>query len=330
LAKFGPICRQTRQFASRETAIGFPGRLRHKVQAGQKGRLERVMDKPPTPDQTRPDKPWPDRRGAGLPALTVQSVAARYPFVPYGLAPLLGLTLLMIVALVPFAFGEVQAVTDASARAALHRSGATWATASASGQWVVLEGRPPSREAAAAAERAVMQAQANTLFGQAAPATWVISQFTWVDEPLLPGELRPRIDDPGSATPPSPAEAAACDETMAGLLSSARIAFATNSAAIGAGSDTLLDAIASAAGHCRGSLGIAGHTDNVGRAAVNKSLSLRRAEAVRAELIARGVAADRLVAQGMGAADPVATNGSEQGRARNRRIEIRTLRSPPT
>lgn len=288
------------------------------------------MNQPPTPDQTRPDKPWPDRRGTGLPALTVQSVAARYPFVPYGLAPLLGLTVLMIVALVPFAFGEVQAVTDASARAALHRSGATWATASASGQWVVLEGRPPSREAAAAAERAVRQAQADTLFGQAAPATWVISQFTWVDEPLLPGDLRPRIDDPGPATPPSPAEAAVCDETMAGLLSSARIEFATNSAAIGTGSDTLLDAIASAAGHCRGSLGIAGHTDNVGRAAVNTSLSLRRAEAVRAELIARGVAADRLVAQGMGAADPLATNGSEQGRARNRRIEIRTLRSPPT
>lgn len=274
--------------------------------------------------------PLPDAPHSRLPVRTAVRAASRYPFMPYGLLPLVGLGLLMIVALVPFAFGEVQAVTEASARAALQRSGATWATASASGQWVVLEGRPPSREAAAAAERVVMQAQAGTLFGQAAPATWVISQFTWVDQPLLPGALRPRIDVPGAATPPSPAEAAACDETMAGLLSSARIEFATNSAAIGAGSDALLAAIASAAGYCRGSLSIAGHTDNVGRAAANTSLSLRRAEAVRAELIARGVAAERLVAQGMGAADPIATNGSEQGRARNRRIEIRTLRSPPT
>jgi outer membrane protein OmpA-like peptidoglycan-associated protein len=289
------------------------------------------MDKPPLPDNSQSDRPRPNWLPARRQFGTVEAAATRYPFVPYGLVPLLGLVLLMIVALVPFAFGEVQAATEASARAALQRSGATWATASVSGQWVVLEGRPPSREAAAAAERAVMLAPADTLFGQAAPATWVISQFTWVDDPLLPGSLGPPIDgsDPDAATPPSPAEAEACDETMASILASARIEFATNSAAIGVGSDALLDAIASAAGYCRGSLSIDGHTDNVGRAAANTRLSLRRAEAVRTALISRGVAADRLVAQGVGAAEPVATNGSEQGRARNRRIEIRTLRSPP-
>jgi outer membrane protein OmpA-like peptidoglycan-associated protein len=260
---------------------------------------------------------------------------SRYPFMPYGLVPLIGLAVLMIVALVPFAFGEVQAVTESSARAALQRSGATWVTATASGQWVVLEGRPPSREAAAAAERAVMLAQAETLFGQAAPATWVISQFTWAEDPLLPqNPVRPRIDGadrPGAATPPpSPAEAAACDQTMASLLANARIEFETRSAAIGAGSNALLDAIAKAAGSCLGSLRIEGHTDNVGRAAANTSLSRRRAEAVRAALISRGVPADRLEAEGFGAANPIASNGSDQGRARNRRIEIRTLRSPPT
>lgn len=283
------------------------------------------MDQPPQPDRPRGD-------------LTVwtQPAAAvsRYPFAPYGLVPLIGLAVLMIVALVPFAFGEVQAVTESSARAALQKSGATWATAKASGQWVVLEGRPPSREAAAAAERAVMRAQADTLFGQAAPATWVISQFTWAEDPLLPGDLvGPRIDgadSPGAATPPpSPAEAAACDQTMASLLATARIEFATRSAAIGSGSNALLDAIAEAAGSCRGSLRIEGHTDNVGRAAANTALSRRRAEAVRAALISRGVAADRLIAEGFGAANPIASNGSQEGRARNRRIEIRTLRSPP-
>lgn len=284
------------------------------------------MDSTPHPDWRQPDRPVAD-----LPVRTTQAAGSRYPFVPYGLVPLVGLALLLIVALMPFAFGEVQAATEASARAALQKSGATWATASVSGQWVVLEGRPPSREAAAEAERAVMLEQANTLFGRAAPATWVISQFTWVDDPLLPpGSLRPRIggSGPRDATPPSPAEA--CDETMASLLASARIEFPTNSAAISPSSDAVLNAIATAAGYCRGSLRIEGHTDNVGRDATNTGLSLRRAEAVRTALVSRGVAADRLVASGAGAADPIATNGSEQGRARNRRIEIRTLRSPPT
>lgn len=284
------------------------------------------MDQPP-----QPDRPSRDLTVWTQPAAAV----SRYPFVPYGLVPLIGLALLMIVALVPFAFGEVQAVTESSARAALQKSGATWATAKASGQWVVLEGRPPSREAAEAAERAVMRAQADTLFGQAAPATWVISQFTWAEDPLLPQDLvRPRIDgadSPGAATPPpSPAEAAACDQTMASLLATARIEFETRSVAIGSGSNALLDAIAKAAGSCRGSLRIEGHTDNVGRAAANTTLSRRRAEAVRVALISRGIAADRLIAEGFGAAKPIASNGSQEGRARNRRIEIRTLRSPPS
>jgi outer membrane protein OmpA-like peptidoglycan-associated protein len=271
-----------------------------------------------------------------LPVPAVQAAASRYPFVPFGLVPLVGLIVLMIVALAPFAFGEVQAATEASARAALQRSGATWATASVSGQWVTLEGRPPSHEAAAEAERAVREATSNTLFGQAAPATWVFSRFTWLEDPLMPtSSLRPRIGDPddpelAATPPPSEAEAQACDQTMAGLLASARIEFETNSAAIGAGSNALLDAIAAAASYCRGSLRIEGYTDNVGRAAANTTLSRRRAEAVRDALVARGVASDRLAAQGFGAASPIATNGTEAGRARNRRIEIRTLRSQPT
>lgn len=263
--------------------------------------------------------------------LPPEAAKSRYPFVPYGFVPLVGLIAIMLVALVPFAFGEVQAVTQASAQAALEKSGATWARATASGQWVVLDGKPPSREAALRAEEVVRQAQADTLFGQAAPATWVISHFTWAEDPLVPGTLRPRSEDPGAAvTPPTEEQAEACDATMATLLAGTRIEFPTGSAAISSGSVRALDAIATAALDCQGALRVEGHTDDVGRDAKNATLSLRRAEAVREALIARGVPPGRLVAEGFGAARPLANNDTADGRARNRRIEIRSVRSSPT
>ncbi len=66
-----------------------------------------------------------------------------------------------------------------------------------------------------------------------------------------------------------------------------------------------------------------GHTDALGGRAANVSLSLARAQAVRDLLVARGVPADSLSVSGMGPDQPVASNASEAGRARNRRIEFR-------
>jgi outer membrane protein OmpA-like peptidoglycan-associated protein len=67
---------------------------------------------------------------------------------------------------------------------------------------------------------------------------------------------------------------------------------------------------------------IEGHTDNRGGANLNQVLSQRRAEAVRDALIERGVDGDRLRAVGLGADAPVAPNDTDDGRARNRRVEI--------
>ncbi len=67
---------------------------------------------------------------------------------------------------------------------------------------------------------------------------------------------------------------------------------------------------------------VTGHTDNTGSAAYNQSLSERRAAAVRAELIANGVPAGRIVARGAGLTQPVASNATPEGRAQNRRVEI--------
>jgi len=68
---------------------------------------------------------------------------------------------------------------------------------------------------------------------------------------------------------------------------------------------------------------IEGHTDNVGTDSSNLSLSKRRAEAVRAALIAHsGIGADRLKAAGFGETKPVESNDTLEGRARNRRVEL--------
>ena len=70
------------------------------------------------------------------------------------------------------------------------------------------------------------------------------------------------------------------------------------------------------------SVTVFGFTDSTGDFTYNQSLSERRAESVRAYLISRGVSAQQLTAIGKGPAEPVADNGSAEGRANNRRVEI--------
>lgn len=67
---------------------------------------------------------------------------------------------------------------------------------------------------------------------------------------------------------------------------------------------------------------IEGHTDSQGSANLNQVLSQRRAEAVRDALIQKGVDGSRLRAVGLGKDRPVADNGTAEGRARNRRVEV--------
>lgn len=67
---------------------------------------------------------------------------------------------------------------------------------------------------------------------------------------------------------------------------------------------------------------VEGHTDSVGTDANNQRLSQRRADAVREYLISRGVESHRISAVGKGESQPVADNGSPEGRANNRRVEI--------
>jgi OmpA-OmpF porin, OOP family len=67
---------------------------------------------------------------------------------------------------------------------------------------------------------------------------------------------------------------------------------------------------------------LVGHTDNTGTAETNRELSLSRADAVKGMLVSSGVAGDRVTTKGAGQDQPVASNDTEEGRARNRRLEL--------
>jgi len=67
---------------------------------------------------------------------------------------------------------------------------------------------------------------------------------------------------------------------------------------------------------------VAGHTDSKSGDKYNQNLSQRRAEAVRTYLIGKGIAADHLTAKGYGESRPVADNATEEGRYKNRRVEL--------
>jgi outer membrane protein OmpA-like peptidoglycan-associated protein len=235
-------------------------------------------------------------------------------------------------ALGPVAFGWIQDPAERAARWALNAIGATWAIPRVSGQWLVLEGIPPSRAAAAEAVEAVSRAKTDTLLGPVAPITRVSERFDWSGAEVQPSVL------PVSAAPPAPESPAAavaaedvsaCEVFMPALLAAATIEFDAGSETVRAANSPLLDGIVRVAAICPGSLRVAGYTDNAGAADFNMDLSRKRANAVRSALIQRGMDPRRIFAEGHGAARPVADNSTEAGRARNRRIEIRVI-PPPT
>ena len=68
-----------------------------------------------------------------------------------------------------------------------------------------------------------------------------------------------------------------------------------------------------------------GHTDAIGTDAYNQKLSVRRAEAVKAYLVSKGIEKNRVYTEGKGEKQPVADNKTSEGRAKNRRVEIEVV-----
>jgi outer membrane protein OmpA-like peptidoglycan-associated protein len=105
------------------------------------------------------------------------------------------------------------------------------------------------------------------------------------------------------------------------------INFPSNSAQIPADSMPYLNRVAEVmkAAPAGTVLEVGGHTDNTGDPTANMQLSQQRAEAVRGYLIQQGVSANMLVAKGYGDSQPVATNDTDEGKFRNRRIEFKAM-----
>jgi len=71
---------------------------------------------------------------------------------------------------------------------------------------------------------------------------------------------------------------------------------------------------------------VVGNTDSIGSKKYNKKLSLKRANAVKNELILNGISANRIIIRGDGEDNPVASNKTKEGRAKNRRVDFRIIR----
>jgi len=107
------------------------------------------------------------------------------------------------------------------------------------------------------------------------------------------------------------------------VFSEAEIHFETGKYAIPASAEGLLAEVAATLrDNPTWNLTVEGHTDNVGTTGENQTLSFQRAQAVVDWLVAHGILSDRLQTTGYGEHRPIADNTSEEGRYRNRRVDL--------
>lgn len=155
--------------------------------------------------------------------------------------------------------------------------------------------------------------------GASAPAPVAYRTTPPPSEPTPP----PAAAAPVAAPPPPPPAPAVAPPTRAAEMILKGVNFETDSSVLRPESTRALDEVVVAIKRCHCTkVQIRGYTDSVGSARYNQRLSERRAQAVRKYLVDHGVSADRLSAQGLGEADPVASNATPAGRAENRRVTV--------
>ncbi|MBL8364550.1 MAG: OmpA family protein [Comamonas sp.] len=167
------------------------------------------------------------------------------------------------------------------------------------------------------------------------------NELCWRDANWTPATAAPGCDGALAAPAPAPAPAAAPAAPAAAPAAPAAKPAAPTSSKVTYAADAFfdfdkavlkpegkakLDDLASKVKAINLEVIIAvGHTDSVGSDAYNQKLSIRRAEAVKAYLVSKGIDKSRVYTEGKGEKQPVADNKTKEGRAKNRRVEIEVV-----
>jgi OmpA-OmpF porin, OOP family len=153
------------------------------------------------------------------------------------------------------------------------------------------------------------------------------SALCWRTANWTPATAAPGCDGAIAAPAAAPAAPAAGSGAAASKVTyAADTFFASNNAVLKAAGKAKLDDLISKVQAINLEVIVAvGHTDSNGKDAANQNLSVRRAEAVKAYLVSRGIEKNRVYTEGKGSKQPVADNKTAEGRAKNNRVEIEVV-----
>jgi OmpA-OmpF porin, OOP family len=144
--------------------------------------------------------------------------------------------------------------------------------------------------------------------------------------PPPPAPMAPMAPPPAAAPAPAPAPAVVAAPTSEKVTFAADAFFDFDKSTLKPEGKAKLDDLVSKMSGLNLEVVIAvGHTDSVGTEAYNQALSVRRADAVKAYLVDKGIEKNRVYTEGKGEKQPVADNKTAEGRAKNRRVEIEVV-----